>query len=185
MGHRHSRLRIAGAYARADSVHAMHDASGLRRGRDLRRLQRAPRAPLRQHPIRLLPPRALSAHQGAKRQKTRKASFAVRNQHASTARRPHGRRAFRRRSASSEARRRRTKTQSAVRTPTWWKLKNPARRCRRETPKTLTCRCRDADEADGPLRTAQHFPYPPRHPQRPPDEIELAWDALSNTYAAL
>ena len=30
--------------------------------------QRAPRAPLRQHPIRLLPPRALSAHQGAKRQ---------------------------------------------------------------------------------------------------------------------
>ena len=26
---------------------------------------------------------------------------------------------------------------------------------------------------------------PPRHQQRPPDEIELAWDALSNTFAAL
>ena len=26
---------------------------------------------------------------------------------------------------------------------------------------------------------------PPRHPQRPPDEIEVAWDALSNTYVCL
>ena len=26
---------------------------------------------------------------------------------------------------------------------------------------------------------------PPRHPQSPPDEIEVAWDALSNTYVCL
>ena len=48
----------------------------------------------------MLPRRALSAHQGAKRQRE-VGDFAVRNQHAS-ARRPDGRRAFRRRRLSQE-----------------------------------------------------------------------------------